>query len=1035
MKLHRLELQAFGPFRERQTVDFDAFDADGLFLISGRTGVGKSSILDGVCYSLYGTAPRYDGGDRGLRSDHAEPREVTEARLEFTAGGRRWRVTRSPEYERPKARGEGFTTAKAAVLLEESVAGEWIGRAAKAREAGELLDEILGLNRDQFQQVILLAQNRFAEFLLAKNDERQALLRTLFGTLRYEQYEQAFEQRRRDAQQAVDADTATVAARLSHAEGIVRDNQLGGDDGRAAYDADTAYDAETASTAGTLDIADPAATLSVSETPGAAGAAVPVTTAERLSAVERAVPRAAYRAEQSARRAADAETAHDEALAAFGAQSALRTRQGERLAARESLRHLEEVTGAIEADRVRLDRARSAEALRTSILTASRARAAAVAAARAHDSALAEWLAGGETDASSDDLRALTDALGGDLAVWALSAETEHALPRLEADRRTAEQSVATIEQALIELDRVRAERAAEIAAAEPALAAAEIDAPALEPARQGLAAATTRLEAGREAERLKPIALDADAAHLTAAAEVQRTAADVTSLLQRRLEGYAGELASALVDDEPCPVCGAHEHPHPAEPGIEPVGDDDIAHAESVAEAVAAAAKLASANARDARAAHQDALSRAGGETLEALEAAHERARALVEAAEAGAAVVEELRVRLRALRDADRAAGDERDALSGRLAHAIDVRAAAVKHHDDARAAVDAARGDHASVSERIAQATRRRDRARALADAADERRRTDDAAGGAERERDELLVPSPFADAPEASAALVDPAEQATLDERIRAHDVALERARADLLALETELAGVPDELIDLTPASDAAARAREERNVALGRAARDEQVATQLRAVLADAVAAHAASAETAAGYELIAGLANAVAGRTESRMDLETFVLAAELEEIVDAANLRLDAMSSGRYRLQHTDAVGARRAASGLGIAVLDAYTGQSRSPQSLSGGETFLASLALALGLAEVVTARAGGVRLDTLFIDEGFGSLDDETLELAMRTLDELRQGGRTVGLISHVAAMKEQLPARLEVHATPQGPSVIRQDVTVA
>jgi exonuclease SbcC len=136
-------------------------------------------------------------------------------------------------------------------------------------------------------------------------------------------------------------------------------------------------------------------------------------------------------------------------------------------------------------------------------------------------------------------------------------------------------------------------------------------------------------------------------------------------------------------------------------------------------------------------------------------------------------------------------------------------------------------------------------------------------------------------------------------------------------------------------------------------------------------------------------------------------------------------------MSSGRYTLHHSDALQARGAASGLALEVLDAHTGRLRSPQSLSGGETFLASLALALGLAEVVTGRAGGIRLDTLFVDEGFGSLDPETLELAMRTLDELRAGGRTVGVISHVEGMKEQLAAQILVEATREGPSIIRQD----
>jgi exonuclease SbcC len=163
------------------------------------------------------------------------------------------------------------------------------------------------------------------------------------------------------------------------------------------------------------------------------------------------------------------------------------------------------------------------------------------------------------------------------------------------------------------------------------------------------------------------------------------------------------------------------------------------------------------------------------------------------------------------------------------------------------------------------------------------------------------------------------------------------------------------------------------------------------------------------------------------------MTLETFVLAAELEEIVAAANLRLSDMSDGRYRLRHTDARAARGAASGLGVEIRDAHTGRARPTQSLSGGETFLASLALALGLAEVVTGRAGGIRLDTLFIDEGFGSLDPETLDVAMRTLDELRQGGRTIGLISHVETMKDQVPAQLHVEASAQGPSVIRHRVS--
>ncbi|GAB2459429.1 hypothetical protein GCM10027029_21760 [Conyzicola lurida] len=165
------------------------------------------------------------------------------------------------------------------------------------------------------------------------------------------------------------------------------------------------------------------------------------------------------------------------------------------------------------------------------------------------------------------------------------------------------------------------------------------------------------------------------------------------------------------------------------------------------------------------------------------------------------------------------------------------------------------------------------------------------------------------------------------------------------------------------------------------------------------------------------------------------MRLETFVLAAQLEEIVAAANTRLRTMSAGRYSLEHDDALQYRNTKSGLGLAIRDEHTGRTRPTHSLSGGETFLASLALALGLAEVVTNQTGGITLDTLFIDEGFGSLDSETLDIAMSTLDGLREGGRTIGLISHVEAMKEQIPAKLRITVSPRGDSSVEESFELA
>lgn len=1025
MKLHRLELEGFGPFRARQAVDFDAFDADGLFLISGRTGSGKSSILDGVCFALYGTAPRYDGSDRGLRSDHVDPSEPTEASLEFTAGGERWRVTRTPQYDRPKAYGAGTTTQKSTVLVEQRVGDAWIGRTTKHREAGDLLGEVVGLTREQFQQVILLAQNKFAEFLLASNDDRQALLRTLFGSRKYEEYEKAFDDRRRTAQQALEAAAAAVEAHVRHAERIVDDHALGG--------ATPAGQGMGKDAAGPASAATPPTATPPAATPPAAATASAHTTGSRLASVESAVPRARYRADESARRRDEARAAHDDALTAFGARTALRSKQEARLVSRRTFDALEARAPEIAADRVRLDRARSAEVLRAPIASAARARTLAGDAAEAEQLARTAWAASSAPDAPDADvaaLRTIADAIAGDLAVWAVAAEHERELPGLEAARDRAEAAVVTLEAELAGLAQTSAMRVQRIAGLDPELEAAAHAAAPVGPAREAVEVAAQRLTAGRDAERLAAVARTAEAAHLTAAADLELATTAVRELLQRRLDGYAGELASALVDGRSCAVCGSIEHPNPAPGADDPVTDDDVAAAEAGVAAANRIATDASEDARRARAAHQEAAVRAGGETVARLEVSLVEAETHLEAAVASAAAMAGLKHELAELRAAESTAATERSDLEIRLATAREDRVATAQHARTATAAVDAARGDCASVSERVAEARRRRDLARALADSVDEAARREAAAVAAENDRDERLAGSAFAQAAEASAALLAPDAQSALADAVRAYEVAYETERERLLALETELAGEPEELVDLAESAAVAEAARTAWNAAVETAARDGEIAAQLADAVAAAQTVHSASADSAAEHEIIAGLANAVSGRTDSRMDLETFVLAAELEEIVAAANMRLDSMSSGRYLLQHTDEVALRRKASGLGLSVLDAYTGQSRHPQSLSGGETFLASLALALGLAEVVSARAGGVHLDTLFIDEGFGSLDDETLTLAMTTLDELRQGGRTVGLISHVAAMKEQLPAQLVVESTPQGPSIIRQ-----
>ncbi|WP_309065866.1 SMC family ATPase [Microbacterium sp.] len=1023
MQLHRLEVEGFGPFRAKQVVDFDAFADDGIFLIAGRTGAGKSSILDAVCFGLYGGVPRYDGGEKRLRSDHCEPDDPTSVSVEFSTVAGRFRVTRSPAYERPAKRGGGMTTQAPSAVLEELTDAGWVGRAARVVDVANELEEILQLSQEQFLQVILLAQNRFADFLLADSKERQALLRRLFGTGRFADHQARFDERRRVAEQELSGRRAGVDARLEQAEQIVTDAELWGDDGAT----------------------DPTAT-----------------TQDRLGALRRAITRAEYQVE---RFTAEREVAERRHAAADTALTDARERahaQRERDRSRAALAALDAEADDIADAVARRDRARAAEGLHGLIAAAKRAAAALADAERAEADAvraaaripeLATLLAAdgswvpelvegpdvASTGSATQDgrapdpgrapepLRAWASERTRESGAWQRAAELEQQARARDAEIAAAKEAVDTASAELEAIDAERAElpaRRAEITArrdeARRTGDRADDLARAVDDARARLAGTT---EAQRlHAQREDAIRVESEAS--TAHAAAQNTLAD---LRRRRLDGFAGELASALVPGEPCAVCGATEHPAPAE-HADPVSADDIAAAETARDAAAETERAATRRVATLTAEHAAAMERAGGRTVEQADTELATATEAHTAALAAAHRAQELDAQLRDAEQRAQELEQHRADVSEMLAALRTALSLAEQRAADADKLIAAARGHHPTVAARLGEAKEQIATAEGAADAIDDRIARATAAAEAIAERDAAIADSPFPDAGAAEAALLPSSEIAALDARITQHTVQREKEKEILLALELRV--LPEDPIDLAPFEQAAADARQAWMQAVDGDSRARGVQQNLTALVDAAASEHAASAAQAEEYEVLRGLADTLAGRSGNthKMNLETFVLAAELEEIVDAANLRLHDMSDGRYQLRHSDALAARGAASGLGIVVFDAFTGHTRPAKSLSGGETFLSSLALALGLAEVVTARAGGIRLDTLFIDEGFGSLDADTLETAMRTLDELRQGGRTVGVISHVEAMQEQIPAQLTVRALPDGPSVI-------
>jgi exonuclease SbcC len=1008
VKITSLRIAGFGPYKTEQRVDFTRFDADGIFLITGKTGAGKSSILDAICFALYGSVPRFDGSELRLRSDHCDPADPSFVELEFTLKGERYRVYRTPRYEKPKKRGVGTTTAQPDARLDrfDAASGDWVGIAARPVDVGNELSLILPLKQDQFLQVILLAQNRFQRFLLAKTDDRLTVLRTLFGTLRFQQLE---------------ADLLARRKLLDDELSLVR-HEIDGLVAAALRQAWRADDAETDHDA--ADAADAAVTQPAQPDLGWFEAA--------LAALETRLTVATGHAD----RASAALTA-----ATVECESAedLRRRQDRRDAATHALTELAERTGSILATRDSLRLAEQAARVWPHVRARRDADAELTCAETAEAEARGAWQLmltdPADADADTAALGILIDdrlrQLGGLDDVLA----EERRLPGLQTQIADVESRSADHVQALDIARLLLLALPESIEAAADALAQARLGAARAPEARAALTRAEAALAAAEDVRRLETELVGVHRAEREAVAANTAAAVRYQDLVDARLGGFAVELAASLEDGSPCAVCGATEHPDPQTRDIEPVTEGDLDAARKVMSRRQDDVDAARAASEKVATALTEARTRTGGADVDDLDAAVRQAQDNLAAATEHLARVPGLEAELARLR-ADQT---EAQAALAPLQLARDeatVQLARLRsEHEGIQARVRAQLSGFDTVTERARHLQAELDAARELGDALARSTAARHTAQAATTALDRQLAEEGFADETAAVAARLTPAEVQSGQAAIRAHDDHLAAARSVLA--EPALAGLPVDLVDTLPARRARDAAADARDAALARRESLNERVSALTALVADARARFALAAELLSTQAQVRQLAAVVHGEDPNtkRMKLETYVLAAQLEEIIVAANGRLRAMTGGRYTLEHDDALQYRGTQAGLGLAIRDEHTGRARATHSLSGGETFLASLALALGLAEVVSNQAGGIALDTLFVDEGFGSLDAETLETAMSTLDGLRAGGRTIGLISHVESMKEQIPAKLQIRVTPQGHSEIESLTTVA
>ncbi|MET8681659.1 SMC family ATPase [Streptomyces sp. NPDC004647] len=988
MRLHRLRITAFGPFAGTQEVDFAELSAAGLFLLHGATGAGKTSVLDAVCYALYGTVPGDRQGGQSLRSDHAGPLTPTEVQLDLTVGGRRLEITRRPDQPRPKRRGDGFTREKAQVWLRERTGegpdGEWEALSRSHHEVGEEVIGLLGMSKEQFCQVVLLPQGEFARFLRADAEARGRLLGRLFDTRRFAAAEERLAELRRSAEKEVtggDDRLLAIAHRMAQAAGHC------------------------------ADLRDhPLPRLTPGE-PGLAGAVLEWAAIARSSARERLdVAVAAARAAETAHR--DAQRTSDEARE-------LARLQGAYADACHRSAGLADRSGEIERVRARLDRARSAEAVAPALElrdTAEREhRAAAEALRQCRDRLPQEY-----AEAGAERLAALERELREELGGLTAAHRSEQRAARIAAERADLDRDARTDDEVLQEADDWLAGWASARSGLQQRIETAREAATRAEQLGGRIDPAVQRLEAAERRDHLAGGIGEADEQwqrRRTQAADARDRWLD---LKERRLRGIAAELAAGLRPGEACAVCGGTQHPAPARA--------DAGHVDQATEEAALAAyqqadterEQAESRLQSLRGALAAAEAAAGSEPVSGLrDAAETLRRTYAEARDAARDAHAAREALARAESEYEQRRAEQQEA-GRRTAARTSRREALTRELAEVEAELAAARGGAASVAER----TGRLERLTALLAEAAEAVRNGDATARRLKEADARLADAAYRarfDTPQAAvdAVLAEPdrrAMQQRLDQW-QAETAAVARELADPQARAA--AGLP-------PSRPASARAAVEAATTRLRDASAAEAAARAGCADLDRLSAEAADdvrqlAPLRERYGRVARLAALAAGTSaenELRMRLESYVLAARLEQVAAAASVRLRSMSSGRYTLVHSDARTSGRGRSGLGLHVIDAWTGRERDTATLSGGETFFASLSLALGLADVVTDEAGGTRLDTLFIDEGFGSLDEQTLDEVLDALDSLRERDRTVGIVSHVADLRQRIPAQLEV-----------------
>lgn len=1057
MKLHSLTITAFGPFADTQTINFDELAGTGLFLLQGDTGAGKTTILDAVCFALYGKLPGVRGelgANPPVRSSYAPDSVGASVELEFSIGAQRYRVKRSPSWDRPKLRGEGTTLEHAKAFVEQLVDGEWESRGAKPADVNAFLDGdqgLLGLSLDQFTRVAMLPQGEFAQFLKSNTNERDQLLSTLFDVSLYENLQRVANEHSKQLEAQTRETEQAFARSLDKLEGLAVRYELENAESEVAEGQNPEHDA--------------------TEHDVAWGCGLTRTALQRVEQRKEAHQVAIGRYEEARQKLTQLETVVSDAKEYEKYKLIRKELEDTQASAEQKRQALEQHELASEAQRFlnaeekashAVDKLRAAfqnaraELPRT--LPVEQPKNAYPYAQLALSEVEADEAEASEAEASGIEVQANTEIISQPVEAFAAwEVAIEQAVDRhrkLIASQEACKASALALRRAHADYE----QRQAQVELARNGLAEAQVQ-------RENALETKNSCEIPEEGsellqERLKKLSEQAEAARKVEEAEAAYTAAHQRSgitqktldeartrerdLYTRRESHLVASLAQDLTPGQPCSVCGATEHPAPAThtqatqqlaTETTAVSERDIEQAQHERQRAERANDEAHNQARQSYEQLSEARATAGGLSLEQAQTSIDEITQKLQRVRQQ----EDTIIRAEnAVKAAEKAVDDSRNRLeyADTESKASREKLEATQKEDEQRRAVQQSLlGDWDSIETLRAALESFSEYMRRCIDLHTRTVESQAALNEARTEAETYLSKHGITRA-EVTSHLLDE-EQATLLK----HDVKQREeleARCKALAMLGAVQRASQRISEgkATPSDEQLAEQRtrlaslEEHKDAALKAHNDAEHAheaiQEMFQELCKADSRRGALGAEAQRAKSIAAALNGTGGENLKSMSIRAYVLAARLEAVAEAATHRLNVLSDGRYRILHDDAKSRNRKA-GLDLIVEDSWNSTVRPTATLSGGETFLVSLALALGLADIVQEETGGITIETLFVDEGFGTLDKETLDKAMSGIDRLRQDGRMIGIVSHVEELRSQIPDQIYVKKTRNGSSV--------